>query len=106
MPFHQPWAGSVVSTVNVPAVTGLIEMLPLLLVTLQSPKLTEPDDDPVDDDPVDDDPLDDDPLDDDPPDDPPDDPQAARVSANAPAAATTSDRLTCMQCPTFSAMEF
>ena len=47
MPFHQPWAGSVVSTVRVPAVTGLIEMLFRLLVILQFPKLASDADAPV-----------------------------------------------------------
>src|ERR1700712_6133349 len=41
VPFHQPWEGRVVSTVSVPAVAGLILMLPFLLVTLQSPKPPE-----------------------------------------------------------------
>src|SRR3954454_15015380 len=42
VPFHQPGAGSVVSTVRVPALTGVIEMLFGLLVMLQSPIFVAP----------------------------------------------------------------
>jgi hypothetical protein len=46
VPFHHPWAGRVVSTVSVPELAGVIEMLPFLLVTLQSPKPPPPEADP------------------------------------------------------------
>ena len=42
MPFHQPWAGSVVSTVSVPDFTGVSEMLFGLLVMSQFPILVAP----------------------------------------------------------------
>ena len=42
VPFHQPWAGSVVSTVSVPAFTGVIEMLLGLLVMSQFPIFVAP----------------------------------------------------------------
>ncbi len=42
VPFHQPGAGSVVSTVSVPAVTGVSEMLLGLLVMSQFPIFVAP----------------------------------------------------------------
>ena len=42
VPFHQPGAGSVVSTVSVPALTGVIEMLLGLLVMSQFPIFVAP----------------------------------------------------------------
>src|SRR5919112_2155624 len=79
VPFHQPCAGRVVSTVSVPAFAGLIEMLPFLLETLQSPKPPEASDD----------------------EDP--DPQAARVRVSASALARANGRLRCMKGPLFPA---
>jgi hypothetical protein len=75
VPFHQPPAGRVVSTVNVPDLAGLREMLPFLPVTLQSPKPPEAEDDDEEEE-----------L----------EPQAANDSVIASAAARASGRLRCM----------
>src|SRR3954453_14932910 len=77
VPFHQPPAGSVVSTVNVPDLAGLREMLPFFPVTLQSPNPPEE-------------------LEPEP--EPDEDPQAARDSVSASAAVRASGRLRCMKC--------
>jgi hypothetical protein len=76
VPFHQPCAGSVVSTVSVPDWAGLMEMLFFLLVTLQSPKL--PPEDLLDEEPD-------------------DDPHAATGSVSARAAVRASVRLRCIE---------
>src|SRR5690349_15448112 len=74
VPFHQPWAGSVVSTVRVPDFTGVILMLFGLLVMSQLPILVAP-------------PLEDAVVDE------PDEPHAARATVRTAALPTLRIRL-------------
>jgi hypothetical protein len=92
VPFHHPCAGRVVSTVNVPGLAGFSEMVPGLLVTLQSPKLPPPPDAELELPAVEPDPP---AVELDPPAAEPPEPelQAATVSASASVAVRTGGRL-------------